>query len=186
MCKGSLKGSKLQFGFETHLVRRPLHDAPDDCHPESDLKLSCLLQLLLNCVSQPWRHLMLPHGCPSVQFARVQVMRRLCSTLPTFTHVTLSSCVVVAKWQLAAGVPATFRLLVCQSTLFTCPTPVAFIEQSLASLIKLGRSDCHWEIARLQLSYSLCENSFTLARFSFFFMPAQMPSISSSSSPSSP
>lgn len=103
MCKGSLKGSKLQFGFETHLVRRPLHDAPDDCHPESDLQLSCLLQLLLNCVSQPWRHLMLPHGCPSVQFARVQVMRRLCSTLPTFTHVTLSSCVVVAKWQLETG-----------------------------------------------------------------------------------
>lgn len=91
-------------------------------------------------------------------------------SLPTFTHVTLSSCQLpvgdsdaTGKGQLAAVLPGTI----------TCP-PLLL----LASLIKLGRSDCHWEIAGLQLSYSLCENSFTLARFSFFFMPAQMPYIS--------
>lgn len=51
-CCRTLKGKTLTCGFRTYLVRRPPHDAPDGCHPESDLQLSCLLQLLLNCVSR--------------------------------------------------------------------------------------------------------------------------------------
>lgn len=122
---------------------------------------------------------MLPHGCPSQrQFAWVQVMRRLSLFDVADVHsrhvvqLPVGDSDATGNWQLGTW-PA----------LPPAPLPLPLL---LGSLIKLGRSDCHWEIARLQLSYSLCENSFTLARFSFFFMPAQMPYISASLHLSSP
>lgn len=82
-----------------------------------------------------------------VELSRVQVMPRFCVEVAD-----------VHSRQLAAKLlPATCQLP--QATRLLAPLPPDC--SSLASLIKLGRSDCHWEIA-LELSYSLCENSFTI------------------------
>lgn len=77
MCRGALKGSSnFDSDFQTHLVRRPPHDAPDDCHPESDLQLSCFSWIVSSsrgATSNAATRLSISVH----QFAWVQVMRRL-------------------------------------------------------------------------------------------------------------
>lgn len=103
---------------------------------------------------QPWRHLMWPRL--SVQSNRGESSRVESSWVESST-----SHAARLRWSCRRSLTSASRQAA------TCPMPPPGCCSSLASLIKLGRSDCHWEIA-LELSYSLCENSFTI--FFFFFL----------------